>query len=613
MKTVYSTLLLLSVFNFSATAQNMRWQQGMSCEMEIDMDAEKHQFTGTQTYEYENNSPDDLDRAFFYLFFNAFQPNSMMDIRSRTIQDPDGRVGDRISKLDPSQQGYLHVTKLTMNGKPVEFKEVGTILECVLPEAIKSEKKAVFEMEFNGQVPLQIRRSGRQSKEGVRYSMTQWFPKMCEYDCQGWHANPYIGREFHGVWGDYNVEITIDKSYMIGATGVLQNPEEIGHGYSEKKANDSATNTWKFKAENVIDFAWAADEDYVHDIKQVPDGPTLHFIYQKDEEITENWKEMQDYAFKAMLFLSENYGKYPYPQYTIIQGGDGGMEYPMLTLITGKRNLGSLVGVTVHEMAHSWFQGILATNESIYEWMDEGFTTYASGECMTHLFGDKGDPVNYRSLKGYINLTESGLEEPMSTHADHYNTNYAYGQAAYSKGSVFLNQLRYIVGEDAFRVGMLEYFDTWGFHHPRPNDFIRIFEKNTHLELDWYLQYFVNSTKTIDYSLVVDSSEQVSINLAREGLTPMPLDIVITMKDGSKHMHHIPLVIMRGEKAEETGYDSWTVHEDWAWVNPNYTLSLDIKTEDVDSIQLDPSYRLADINDLNHIWPVPVIEEEKTE
>jgi len=580
MKTLFASVLLLTIVSFSSNAQNTRWQQGMSCEMDVQMDVNKHQFTGKQTYTYENNSPDELNRAYFYLFFNAFQPGSMMDIRSQTIEDPDGRVGNRISKLDPSQQGYMHVTKLTMNGKPVEYKEVGTILECVLPEGIGSEKKAVFELEFNGQVPLQIRRSGRQNEEGIRYSMTQWFPKMCEYDHQGWHATPYVGREFHGVWGDYDVKITIDKYYMIGASGVLQNPEEIGHGYSDKKANDSATNTWHFKAENVIDFAWAADADYTHDIKQVPNGPTMHFIYQNNKEITENWKQMQEYAVKAMEFLS--------------------------------RNLGSLVGVTVHEMAHSWFQGVIATNESLYEWMDEGFTTYASGECMTHLFGDKGNPVNYRSLRGYINLTESGKEEPMSTHADHYATNYAYGQAAYSKGSVFLNQLRYIVGEEAFRAGMLEYFETWGFHHPTPNDFIRIFEKNTHLELDWYLEYFVNSTKTIDYSLEVESSrKQTNIFIKRIGLMPMPLDIVVTMKDGTKHMHHIPMVIMRGEKKEEAGYDSWTVHEDWAWVKPYYDLSLELKIKKIESIEIDPSFRLADVNPNNHIWPVPVIEEEK--
>ncbi len=576
----------------------------MTCQMDIDMNIETHQLTGSQKLIYENNSPDELNQVFYYLFFNAFQPGSMMDVRSRTIVDPDSRVGDRISQLDESQQGYQKIKSLKMDGKAVDFKVVGTVLEVNLPKTLKSGAKAVFEMEFEAQVPLQVRRSGRQNTEGIRYSMTQWFPKMCEYDCQGWHANPYVGREFHGVWGDYEVNISIDSSYLIGATGTLQNPDEIGHGYTSKevKAKSGVKNTWEFKAENVIDFAWAADADYLHETAQVPNGPLLHFFHQDDEEINESWTELKEYSVKAMEFFSENYGKYPYPQYTVIQGGDGGMEYPMITLITGKRNLGSLAGVMAHEMAHSWFQGLLATNESLYEWMDEGFTTYASGECMDQLFGGDDTPTNYRSLQGYIRLANSGAEEPMSTHADHYSTNYAYGSAAYSKGSVFLNQLRYIVGEEDFRAGMLEYFDTWAFHHPTPNDFIRIFEKRSQLELDWYLQYFANSTRKIDYgiSAVKSVGNTTTLTLERYELMPMPIDLVITKKDGSVHMHNIPMVIMRGEKSEEKGYDSWTTHKDWAWVNPIYELSIDIPVADISTISIDTTSRLADVNPENN-------------
>ena len=602
LKLIALSFILLS--SILSTAQTTRWQQAMSCEMDIDMDVETHRFTGTQKLVYTNNSPDDLDQVFYYLFFNAFQPGSMMDVRSRTIEDPDSRVGDRISQLDESQQGFQNITSLKMDGVNVDFNVEGTILEVNLPKTLKSGKKATFEMVFDAQVPIQIRRSGRQNTEGIRYSMTQWFPKMCEYDCMGWHAVPYVGREFHGVWGDFMVNITIDASYLIGATGVLQNPDEIGHGYSSKdiRHEPGTTNTWKFKAENVIDFAWAADADYIHETAQVKNGPLLHFFHQDDDEINENWEELKEYSVKAMEFFSDNYGKYPYSQYTIIQGGDGGMEYPMITLITGKRSLGSLVGVTAHEMAHSWFQGLLATNESLYEWMDEGFTTFASGECMTHLYGDDGTPNNYRSLQGYIRLANSGAEEPMSTHADHYSTNYAYGSAAYSKGSVFLNQLRYIVGEENFRAGMMEYFNTWAFHHPNPNDFIRIFEKNSQLELDWYLQHFVNSTRKIDYgiSAINGDTNSTTLTLERYELMPMPLDVVLTKKDGTVHMHNIPMVIMRGEKMKEEGYDSWTVQKDWAWTNPTYEFIVDIPVSEIAKIDIDTSSRLADVNPSNN-------------
>src|SRR5690606_7520530 len=147
----------------------------------------------------------------------------------------------------------------------------------------------------NGQVPVQIRRSGRNSEEGVALSMTQWYPKLAEYDFEGWHANPYIGREFHGVWGNFDVTLKIDKNYVVGGTGYLQNPNEIGHGYEtgtvKRPSGDKLS--WHFVAPNVHDFTWAADPEYVHDTAQVPDGPLLHFFYKNNDSIKANWKALQ--------------------------------------------------------------------------------------------------------------------------------------------------------------------------------------------------------------------------------------------------------------------------------------------------------------------------------
>ena len=250
-------IALLLTVSFTATAQRNYWQQYAEYTMNIDMDVNTNQFTGTQTLRYTNNSPDTLNRAFYHLYFNAFQPGSMMDERSRTIKDPDKRVADRISKLTPEEIGYQRVTKLTVDGKAAVIKEVGTILEVELPNAILPGATAVFEMEFNAQVPLQVRRSGRDGKEGIRYSMTQWYPKMAEFDDMGWHANPYIGREFYGIYGKFDITINIDKEYIIGGTGNLQNPNEIGHGYEMlgsalmRPAGDKLS--WHFTADNVHD------------------------------------------------------------------------------------------------------------------------------------------------------------------------------------------------------------------------------------------------------------------------------------------------------------------------------------------------------------------------
>jgi hypothetical protein len=606
---VLSTLFCLISFTGYSQGQYY-WQQEVDYEMDINVDAQKHQFTGTQQLTYKNNSPDTLKRVFYHLYFNAFQPNSMMDVRSRTIADPDSRVRDRILHLPKDEIGYHHINSLRQDGKAVDYTVDGTILEVTLNEPILPGESTVFNMQFESQVPRQIRRSGWMNKEGVEFSMSQWYPKMSEYDENGWHPNPYIGREFHGVWGSFDVKITIDSSYVMGATGYLQNPEEIGHGYVDNYDRpDSEKLTWHWKADNVHDFMWGADPDFTHTTAQVPDGPTLHFFYQKDtvavnaqertqEELRNNWKKLEGYTVKAFQFMSKHFGKYPYDKFSVIQGGDGGMEYPMATLITGNRSLGSLVGVTVHEFIHNWYYGVLATNESRYPWMDEGFTTYTSALTMDHLFnGGQSENPHKRSYQSYFSIAANGKQEALDTHADHYHTNRAYGTASYSTGAVFLNQLRYIIGDDTFDRGMKRYFNTWKFKHPDGRDFLRVMEKESDMVLDWYYQYFIESTKHIDYgiSAVLSNGGSTYVTLKRHDLMPMPIDLMVTYDDGSQELFYIPMRIMRNTKPKESDVPR-TTKTDWPWVNPTYTLEVDAPSAKIKRIEIDPSQRMADIN-----------------
>ena len=512
--------LTVAFFLFAATmmAQSAdRWQQRAEYVMDIDFDIKTHQFKGKQKIVYTNNSPDVLNKVFYHLYFNAFQPGSMMDVRSRTITDPDRRVGDRISKLSESEIGYHKISSFMQDGKKCNYHVEGTILEVELATPISPNSKTTLVMEFDSQVPVQVRRSGRDSREGVNYSMSQWYPKLSEYDYQGWHANPYVGREFHGVWGDFEVNITIDRSMTIGATGFLENWSDIGRGYEPEgvavKPMKGDKFTWKFKAENVHDFVWGADDNYKHTKTVRDDGLTIHYFFIPSEKTNENWAMLPKAMDAAFNFVNKKFGKYPYKQYSFIQGGDGGMEYPQATLITGHRSYGSLVGVSVHELMHSWYQMALGTNESLYAWMDEGFTSYTSDDVMNYLAAEgllpgatpKDDP-HAGDFIGYANIAKSGLEEPLSTHADHFNTNYAYSVASYVKGAVFLNQMRYIIGQKAFDKGMLEYYDTWKFKHPNDNDFVRVMEKVSGLELDWYREYWVNTTHTVDYACLLYTS-----------------------------------------------------------------------------------------------------------
>jgi aminopeptidase N len=341
---------------------------------------------------------------------------------------------------------------------------------------------------------------------------------------------------------------------------------------------------------------WAADNKYKHDKVQMANGITVHHFYIPGEKTTENWEKLKEFTPKAIDYLSQKFGQYPYKQFSVVQGGDGGMEYAMSTLITGERSLPSLVGVMVHELAHSWFHGVLASNESLYPWMDEGFTSYASNLAMASIFQPNPAPQR-SSYGGYYRLVKSGLEEPMSTHADHYQTNSAYSAAAYSKGAVFLAQLGYVIGEDVRDRGMLRYWNTWKFKHPNVNDLVRVMEKESGLELDWYKEYFVNSTKTIDYAVkeVKASEEGTSITLERVGAMPMPVDLVITYKDGSKELVYLPLEMMRGDKKAESGAPTLVLSQDWAWTHPTQTIHIKNAMDTIKSVEIDPSKRMADV------------------
>lgn len=608
MKKIILGLSLLSIVSCAATSKQVTenpikktksqnyWQQHIDYTMDIDMDVKTYQYKGKQKVVYTNNSPDVLDKVFYHLYFNAFQPNSQMDIRSRNIKDPGKKIADKIVKLSPTEIGYIKVNSLTQNGVAVNHETVGTILEVTLNKAIQPGESVTFDMVFDAQVPNQIRRSGRNSAEGVALSMSQWYPKMAEYDFEGWHTPPYIAREFHGVWGNFDVTLHIDKNYVVGGTGYLQNPQEVGHGYENKNEALNLPSgkklTWKFKAPNVHDFTWGADPEYIHDTYKMDNGIDLHFLYKKtlEAKYLENWKKLQPKTAELMQYFSENIGQYPYKQYSVIQGGDGGMEYAMSTLITGKRSWGSLFGVTAHEMAHTWFQFLLASNESKHPWMDEGFTTYISNKAENAILGKNVKNPHRGSYMGYNYVVKNNIEESLSTHADRYHTNTAYGVASYSKGNIFLSQLEYIIGEENVAKTLKKYFTDFSFKHPTPNDIKRTAEKVSGIHLDWYLNEWTQTTHTIDYG--VKSVNGKEVVLERIGRMPMPIDVEVTYTDGSKETFNIPLRMMRGEKPTKA-----TVITDWTWAHPTYTFAT---SKEVKSVEIDPSKLMADINQENN-------------
>ncbi len=597
------SLFVTSLITTVLCAQDYRWQQRVEYAMDVKLDVNTHRVHGVQKLVYYNNSPDTLYKVYYHLYFNAFQPGSMMDVRSTSISDPDRRVADRISKLRDDEIGYQHILSLKQDGKDVLHRVDQTILEVTLVRPLLPKTKTLFEMAFESQVPLQIRRSGRDNREGIAYSMAQWYPKIAEYDFQGWHAYQYVGREFHGVWGDYDVKITIDPRFVIGGTGKLLNPETIGDGYEKPGMvvkRLSGDLTWHFVATDVIDFAWAADPDYTHEWVKVPNGPELHFFFQENEKTTQTWREMQEYVIKAFQFLSETFGKYPYDQYSVIQGGDGATEYPMCTMILGEGQLNGMLNSVVHEVAHSWYQSALATNESLYAWMDEGFANFARDEAMAILF--RGTDPHEGSYRGYFAAVSNGLLELPSQHSDHFSTNSGYRTGSYFAGEIFLEQLKYLIGNQLFYKGMKRYFNTWKMRHPEPNDFLRVMEKVSGLQLHWYYRYWINTTKRIDYGIgeIVDDGNATFVTLERIGEFPMPVDLLVTYKNGGKELFYITTNELLGRKPAEEASLKRVDLDAWPWVYSTYTFKIGHRVSEIEDLEIDPSQRMADVNRKNN-------------
>ena len=623
--------IAIVAFVSNVSAQADRWQQHIDYKINAALNVQTNIVKGTENIVYTNNSPDTLRKIYFHMYWNAFQPNSVMDLRSRELgkttftsrrgtqmQDWDPRVRDRIQQLKPEEIGYQRISQITIAGKAQQLIDHETTLEVVLTQAILPKSSVSLSLNFEAQVPKQIRRSGRDNAEGVRFSMSQWYPKMVEYDYQGWNTNPYIAREFYGVWGNYDVNLTLDKNYMVAATGVLQNPTAA--------ADASGNKTWNFKGSNIHDFVWAADDHFKHLSKEVRKGLTLHVYYkEKDAQADSAWANVLWAAEKVLPYMEKKFGAYPYPQYSFIQGGDGGMEYAMATLLKGPS-----LGTAFHEWMHSWYQHILGTNESLFPWMDEGFTSF--GEEAISYWYEENHATNspYLSEKakaqlkaaheaaktqlplvqagnyaGYYGLVKSGFEEPMSTHSDHYNTNMAYSSAAYSKGATFLGVLGYIISDSLRDKTLLNYYNTWKFKHPNANDFTRVAEKTSGIQLQWFKEYWVNSTKTVDYGLNdIQAGEKGAIlSIQRVGKMPMPIEVYITYKDGSSETHYMPLDLMlSGKKAEAA---NWITHAEWKWTAPTYSFELSKPISQLKSIEIDPSQRMPDVNRTNNKIEIP--------
>jgi len=595
-------VLLFSIFS---AQQNSYYQQYAKYKMDIDVDAANFTYNGNQTLNYTNNSPDELKVVYFHLYWNAFKAGSMMDQRVQSQgKNGDGRLQSggvsRLASIPKDQEGFQNIHWIKQNGKDLKFEIQETIMKVYLNTPIKPNSSTTFTMEWDANIPMQIRRSGRNNREGVDMTMTQWYPKIAEYDYDGWATFDYVGREFHAPFSDFDITIKIDKDYVIGAGGNLENPKEV-KGYNPEaniKSDSNNKATWKWSAKNMLDFAWAADRDYSVETFTILDGPKVNLVYQKNEKTT-LWPETQPYITKFFQLMNATFGRYSYPTYSFIQGGDGGMEYGMCTMILGEAtSLEGLLGLMVHEGGHSWFQQILATNESMRPWMDEGFTSYAEHYVMYQLFPPAEPQANpfTNSINNYVRFSKSGMEEPAIWLGDHHDNGTAYSFSSYVKGELYLVQLGYIMGEQNLSAVLKEYFNQWNLKHPSDRDFLHIAQKISGMDLKWFNHYWLNTTKTIDYSIknVSYGDTSTTITLENKGGIPMPIDFSILTKDKKVISYNIPMNMTHTWKTKDI-YGDFKNLNYWPWTQKEYTFTVPYTKDQISALGIDFSQRLADV------------------
>jgi len=603
-------LLVLQLSVLQGQVFDSYWQQHVRYEMDVDMDVKHHTYHGIQHAEYTNHSPDTLHEIYYHLYWNVFKPNSSLYWHNETRKDPDPRL-KKLARLKPDQQGDYTILSLRHNGAEASYEITESIMRVKLNEPLLPGQTHRFDMEYEVKIPKLIRRSGYDNAEGVDFSMAQWYPKIAEYRPDGWHADPFLGREFFGVWGDFDVKIHIDKNYVLGGTGYLQNAEQIWEkkdGQWKLKPCRKKKRTWHFVAPRVHDFSWAADPDYVRE-SIFAEGKELNFYYLPVGKNPQNWKKLQEYTANTLKFYQQLIGPYPYRQYSVIQAGDGGMEYAMCTFITGNRKLSSLVGVMMHEFAHSWFQFVLATDETRHPWLDEGFTTFISTMAQKVLYDKKLNLKNYWTslIETYLDYISKEEPEPMSLFSDSYLSHAAYWVNAYDKGGAFLIHLMNIAGFKTTVDFLRNYYHTWKFKHPEPEDVLRVAEKTTGMELDWFYNEWVESTHQVDYKLekVEKSDKGTRITLRKIGGMPVPLDVLVVTKDADYTLYHVPYFRTLRSRSEANfgSADKFKVLKPWYDGFPLYQFEISVPPEKLKTVIIDPWFYTLDIHPDNNLWP----------
>jgi peptidase M1-like protein len=534
------------------------WQQRVDYRITATLDTVRRRVQGREAIRYTNNSPRALTYLWMFVEQNICTPTSVTE---QLDQPPLVFLGSTFDFSCKGFDGGVTLERVSAAGRALRPTVYGTTMRLDLPKPVPAGGTVDVEIIWQFRVPDYG--AGRMGRDGPLYEIAQWFPRLAVYDdVRGWNHEPYIGAgEFYLEYGSFDVSLTVPANYVVAATGTLRNPEVVltsaqrarlvaargstepvavitaGEAGRPDQSSPAATGqlTWRFTADSVRDFAFAAGPELRWDASSY-DGILIQTFYRPKAK---KWEEANRMAREAIKYFSEQWYRYPYPQASTVEGPIEGMEYPMLTFVPDSPAREDLQWVLSHEFGHEWFPMVVGSNERLYPWMDEGFNTFIDLAGAARYFAGTayGDSIEVHPLHLYPDHAIPGQEQPLSGRPVEGKDLF---WTAYQKPALMLQTLRYeVLGKDRFDHAFREYIKAWAYKHPTPADFFRLMRDASGMDLDWFWRDWIYSTARLDQA--VDSIGTGKIFLANRGSMTLPLEMDITYADGSTERVRLPV------------------------------------------------------------------------
>jgi hypothetical protein len=532
------------------------WQQRVDYRIAATLDTARGEIRGRETIHYTNNSPDALGYLWMHLEQNICSPSSITD---QLDQPPIIFLGSTFDFSCKGFRGGVTLERVSVAGRSVRPAVFGTTMRVDLPRRLATGRATDIEIVWKFPVPPYG--AGRMGRDGSLYEIAQWYPRLAVYDdVRGWNHEPYIGAgEFYLEYGSFDVSLTVPANYVIAATGTLQNPAAVLTPRQQRRLAMARSSTqpvaiitadeagaargrprqgqltWRFTADSVRDFAFAAGPELRWDASAY-DGILIQTFYRPQAK---RWEEANRMGREAIRHFSEHWYRYPYPQASTVEGPIEGMEYPMLTFVPNSPTREDLQWVLSHEFGHEWFPMVVGSNERLYPWMDEGFNTFIDLAGAAKYFAGTpyGDTIEVHPLHLYRDHAVAGREQPLIIRPVEGKDLF---WTAYQKPALMLQILRNeVLGKERFNHAFRQYIRAWAYKHPTPADFFRIMRDASGMDLDWFWRDWIYTTARLDQA--VDSIGAEKIFLSNRGSMTLPLEMELTYQDGSTERVKLPV------------------------------------------------------------------------